>query len=656
MKKTALIVALLLIHSISVDAAVFGNVLNSFSNDMGAYSVFHKTEFDDELVGKQTEFYVEYTPNTDAVPVVANDGSQWGQSDINTVADKVYDEGNRVVAGINADYFSFKTGLPMGTTISGGELVSKVDEAQPAIGFREDGTAFIDNLEVDITALHNGKSVDIMCLNKWYQHGFDPIFMLNDKFGNNSKTNGNCIFVICSPSEGDMKINTDMQITVEEHFEYHGEIAIPDGKIILVIDKDFGKPEMKDFINGLNIGDEVTLQIRAVNSEKNLWGEAVEGTSTVGGRLLKNGEIGSGFEAGIAPRTAIGIKPDGNIIMYTLDGRQTGYSYGATITDLAHRMKELGCVDAINLDGGGSTVMSALLSGSDSFKVMNSPSDGNPRSVANYIFLKDNRKPTGEIWIANVQNLYDTYYLGDEAELNIECYDTNNYKMEDTSGVEISVENAVLNDRKIYFDIVGNVLVKVHDKEYSITVHRQYFSDIQMHWAKQQIEAMSDIEIINGTETENGYIFNPDNQMTRSEFAAIISRFQKLDLSEYESVQLPFEDYSYIQEWAVPYIKAVYGSGIMNGKSDDGGETLYFDPNSPVTRAEAMTMLNRVLQIENYSETAFADDDDIPEWARDGITKLVSAGIVKGYSDNTIRPNNSITRAEGTVMLYNCQN
>ena len=127
MKKTVLIIALLLALGISAEAAVLGNVLSSITNDMGAYSVFHKTEFNDDVVGKQTEFYVEYTPNTDAVPVVADDGSQWGQSDIYTAADKVYDEGNRVVAGINADYFSFKTGLPMGTTISGGKLVSKVD-------------------------------------------------------------------------------------------------------------------------------------------------------------------------------------------------------------------------------------------------------------------------------------------------------------------------------------------------------------------------------------------------------------------------------------------------------------------------------------------------------------------------------------------------
>ena len=276
--------------------------------------------------------------------------------------------------------------------------------------------------------------------------------------------------------------------------------------------------------------------------------------------------------------------------------------------------------------------------------------------MANYIFLKDNRKPTGEPWIVNVSEINDTYYLGDEININIEsAYDTNNYKMEDTSGINMSAENAVLNGRSVRFDTIGNALIKVHNNEYPITVHRQYFADIQSHWAKDKIEAMSDMEIISGMQDGNGYAFNPDNQMTRSEFAAIISRFQKLDFSEYENTELPFEDYSEIQEWALPVIKAVYGSGIMTGKSNDGGATLFFDPNSPVTRAEAMTMLNRILQIENYSETAFADDDEIPDWARDGITKLVSAGIINGYSDNTIRPNNRITRAEGTVMLYNCK-
>lgn len=651
MKKTIILSVLMTTVLITqASAEVLGTISGGYTNDMGAYSVFHKTEFEDSEVGKQTEYYVEYTPNTDAVPVIADDGSQWGQSDINTVLNSY---GSRVVAGINADYFSFKTGLPMGSTISGGELVSAVDEEQPAIGFRSDGTAFIDNLKIGIRAYSGEKSVDIVCLNKWYQSGYDPIFMLTDKFGETSKTNGDCIFVICSKTDGVLKIGSDLELKVDEKFEYNGEIKIPKDKIIFVIDKNFGKQEPMDFINSLNIGDSVTINTQALNSEKNLWSEAVEGTSSLGGRLLKNGEIGSGFEAGTAPRTAVGIKENGNVIMYTLDGRQNNYSYGATINTLALRMKELGCVDAINLDGGGSTVMGALLGGTDSFGIMNSPSEGSLRRVANYIFLKDNRKPTGIPWIINIEPINDVYYLGDAIEIKIESvYDTNNYKT-DASAVKITADNAQADGTHISFDRMGEVIIGVGESKYKTTVHRRYFSDIDSHWAKDKIVEMSDMDIVSGT---GNYMFNPDNNMTRAEFAMIVSRFGKADFSEYENVNLPFEDNDEIPEWALPAVKTAYGSGFMNGKSNDGGVSLYFDPNSAVTRAEAMTMLNRILNIEDYSETAFADDDEIPDWARDGITRLVSGGIVRGYSDNTIKPNNKITRAEGTAMLYGAIN
>ncbi len=651
MKKTIILSVLLTSALITqASAEVLGTVSGGYTNDMGAYSVFHKTEFEDSNVGKQTEYYVEYTPNTDAVPVIADDGSQWGQSDINTVLGSY---GSRVVAGINADYFSFKTGLPMGSTISGGELVSAVDEEQPAIGFRDDGTAFIDDLKISMKAYSGEKNTDIVCLNKWYQSGYDPIFMLTDKFGETTKTNGNCIFVIFSKTDGVLKIGSDLELRVDEKFEYSGEIKIPKDKIIFVIDKDFGKPEPMDFINSLNIGDSVTIKTQAVNSEKNLWSKAVEGTSSLGGRLLKNGEIGSGFEAGTAPRTAVGIKENGNVIMYTLDGRQKNYSYGATINTLAQRMKELGCVDAINLDGGGSTVMGALLGGTDNFGVMNSPSEGSLRRVANYIFLKDNRKPTGIPWIVNIEPINDVYYLGDAIEIKIESvYDTNNYKT-DASAVKITADNAQADGTHISFDKMGEVVIGVGDSKYKTTVHRRYFSDIDSHWAKDKIVEMSDMDIVSGT---GNYMFNPDNNMTRAEFAMIVSRFNKADFSEYENVNLPFADVDEIPEWALAAVKTAYGSGFMNGKSNDGGVTLYFDPNSAVTRAEAMTMLNRILNIEDYSETAFADDDEIPDWARDGITRLVSSGIVRGYSDNTIKPNNKITRAEGTSMLYGAVN
>ena len=56
------------------------------------------------------------------------------------------------------------------------------------------------------------------------------------------------------------------------------------------------------------------------------------------------------------PRTAIGYTKDNNLILLTADGRE-GSSIGLTLVELAQLMKEYGCVNAMNLDGGGSTVM-----------------------------------------------------------------------------------------------------------------------------------------------------------------------------------------------------------------------------------------------------------------------------------------------------------
>lgn len=69
------------------------------------------------------------------------------------------------------------------------------------------------------------------------------------------------------------------------------------------------------------------------------------------------------------PRTAIGWREDGRLILVTVDGRQPQKSVGMTIEELANLMLEFGCREAINLDGGGSTTMVI------NNKIVNSPSD-----------------------------------------------------------------------------------------------------------------------------------------------------------------------------------------------------------------------------------------------------------------------------------------
>ncbi len=95
-------------------------------------------------------------------------------------------------------------------------------------------------------------------------------------------------------------------------------------------------------------------------------------------RLIKDGKIditweqekaGKAFVFNRHPRTAVAKMKDGKFLMVTVDGRQPGVSVGMTLPELAEYLLSLGAVDAMNLDGGGSTTM--VLDG----KVVNNPSD-----------------------------------------------------------------------------------------------------------------------------------------------------------------------------------------------------------------------------------------------------------------------------------------
>lgn len=755
--------AAMLFMSSSVYAGALGNETGNNITDMGANTYLHNVTFmsDQTGVGQQTEYYVEYTPNTDAVPVVVNGNTIWGTRTISQAAQYIEAKGFRPLIGINGDYFSFKTGIPMGYTIIDGEIASKENGTQPAIGFRSDGTGFIRDLNIVTTISDGERSIGVMYINKWCQPGFEPVYMLTDKFGSSSKTSSECIFVICSPAEGSLSVDTTMTATVEEVFVYNGEIAIPKGKIVLEMDI-HGYAECYDFLSRLAPGQTLFIENKAVGDDEGIWKTAQNGISSVGGRLLANGNIGSGYEAGAAPRTAVGVKENGNIIFYVLDGRQTGYSYGAQIATIAKRMKELGCVDAINLDGGGSTAIAGVYPGSDVLTIINSPSDGEARSCANYIFLQDNRKPTGIPYKIDFMNIANRNFVsGSSTLIQIgSVYDTNNYKMEGIGKGHFEVVNGnggksyidednvlhfegngtaqvnvVTDTETVYGDIFecfespdkitlydesnwqeihniycepyeevsinigaaayvgdtelnsedgafewfvegdigtidnfgnftlkpsegveGKIIVRKGDCSQDIGVHiltegDDKFVDINGHWAENTINIMAAAGIINGIEEEGLLYFKPDNNMTRAEFAQMVTKYLSLDTEDYSEVQLEFADRNDIPLWAQNAVKAMYENNIIIGSSHDDG-TVTFDPYNNITRAEAMTILGRLIEEDTDSIIEFTDSADIPLWAEEGISKLVSNKIVNGYNDNSIHPNDNIKRAESLSMLY----
>lgn len=98
------------------------------------------------------------------------------------------------------------------------------------------------------------------------------------------------------------------------------------------------------------------------------------------------------FNVNRHPRTAIGTKPNGRVILLTVDGRSPN-SAGLSLPELLKIMKWLGCTSSINLDGGGSTTL--WVDGFPENGVINYPSDNQrwdhdaERKVANTILLKN---------------------------------------------------------------------------------------------------------------------------------------------------------------------------------------------------------------------------------------------------------------------------
>jgi Phosphodiester glycosidase len=81
------------------------------------------------------------------------------------------------------------------------------------------------------------------------------------------------------------------------------------------------------------------------------------------------------------PRTGLGVTADGTILLVVIDGRQPRWSIGATLGELRNTLRDLGAVDALNLDGGGSSEM--VVDG----EVVNHPSDGHQRHITNAILI-----------------------------------------------------------------------------------------------------------------------------------------------------------------------------------------------------------------------------------------------------------------------------
>ena len=105
--------------------------------------------------------------------------------------------------------------------------------------------------------------------------------------------------------------------------------------------------------------------------------------------LIRSGKKVQPSSQAIHPRTVVGLdQKHQRLVLLVVDGRQPAVSIGMSYSQLADEMLRLGCDSAINLDGGGSSALVMYDRESRQFRVLNHPSDGAERPVANVLGIR----------------------------------------------------------------------------------------------------------------------------------------------------------------------------------------------------------------------------------------------------------------------------
>ncbi len=378
-RRVAALVLILSLLPSSAFALVFGSQLGS-----AGYEIAAGTTLSGGVYWDGSDYirdnYISYTPNSSVTPVVVYGSKVCNYGNFVTMAALLEKRGYNVIGGINGDYYDMASYAPLGIVITDGELKSS-DAGHWAVGFREDGSAIISKPALTMSIVINGETYPIAGLNKLRDK--DGFYLFTEDFSFTTKNTIAGTDVILSIPDGfKLGVNCEADLTVQEIVSSSGAMSLTEGKFVLSLSS-LADDWRKAALNALTAGATVTLKI---SCEDDRWDGARNAVGSLY-KLLTNGAVEPALNTELHPRTAVGIKTDGSIILYTVDGRQPDFSRGASMVQVANRLLELGCIEACLLDGGGSTNLSALYVGDSAVSQVNSPSGLTPRSVTNYIML-----------------------------------------------------------------------------------------------------------------------------------------------------------------------------------------------------------------------------------------------------------------------------
>ncbi|NCB50826.1 MAG: hypothetical protein EOM54_02920 [Clostridia bacterium] len=632
--------------------------------------------------GRRVEtFTLENTEGSSVHPIVLACDTIYGGLTMPQMISYAESLGYNVVGAVNADFGYWDTRIPCGMVVEDGVYKSS-PEGNNAIAF-SDGSAFTSFMpEVNIT-LNNttaGNSVSLTHYNK--SRADDGLYLYSEYFSTvSTRTSTEGWFVRMKVLDGQMTLEGEMTLEVTELIDGdYDAVEIGEDNIILTAAE---ASDMYAEFEKFSVGDRIILTT-ACSDESLASAQWVSGCGNI---IVSEGAIfhSEWWDSAIKdvnPRTAIGIKADGSIVYYVMDGRTTA-SRGATLSELAQDMMSMGCVYAVNMDGGGSSAMSMLMPGNTGCAVLNSPSDGYLRAVCSYILFVTDEIPTGaaeNLFIAQdgefilcgssaglsylatdntlqtvgtpadttVSSSLGTVMDGVYTAGNIAGADTISLSSESTgaSGTGSLHVIKAADDLEVLNSETGRTMANAileQDEELSLSVTARYLMrDVIMDASAVTYTVSGNV----GTITEDG-VFTASGDPGAEGKITIAAAGVTAEVG----VKLTFEFSDMKDHWAADYVKELYEAGIVNGTTD----TTY-SPEAGMKRCDFVLMLYRAAgEPEIAGAVTFSDVTEDAYYA-EAVAWAEENGIAKGDGTGAFDPAGTLTREQGFTFLYRSLN
>ena len=279
--------------------------------------------------------------------------------------------------GVNGDYFAPSDGRPSGIFLRDGVLATPPNPARSSAGVTLDGLLDVRRVSFRGTWRGTGQRRALNFLNK--APGTNGISLFTSDWGASTPRVAGA-FIAVLGSFPPATPNTDLAVPVTAA-SAGTSVRIEPGTAVLVARGNAAAKLQAE----AQVGTVVTLRL-ILQPDLSVVSDAIGG----GPLLVRDGapvyRSNEGFTtsqlAPRGPRTAVGQRADGGIVLLTTDGRQPGFSVGMTNFELAQALVRFGAVRGMGLDGGGSSTLA--FEGT----VLNSPSDGRERAVSTALMLQ----------------------------------------------------------------------------------------------------------------------------------------------------------------------------------------------------------------------------------------------------------------------------